>query len=213
MAQTGTVIPAGLNLRATPGGTIMEVLKQGAVVEILEAQNAFLKVSADGKTGFVAARFIKQAQAQPSQPSQPNTTTTTPAPAPASAPAATGKPRFVGNKAVAPDGSVFGKKFKLGIFNYGQTSIGQFVSANSSVFTTLSPSRLRVMQAVSANEGKLEAINTWDNAFLTFGAFQWTAGVGSAAGELVSLIARLKQTDAGVFNQLFGQFGLDIASV
>jgi hypothetical protein len=212
MAQTGVVIPAGLNLRATPGGTIIEVLKQGTVVEIIEAQNKFLKISVDGKTGFVAASLIKQDQT----PSTPGTGagTTPPAPAPPAPPPATsGKFRFVGNKAVAPDGAVFGNKFKLGIFNNGQTSIGQFVSAHSDVFTTLSPSRLSVMQAVSANEGKLEAINTWDNAFLTFGAFQWTAGAGSGAGELVSLIARLKQSDESVFNQLFGQFGLDVDSV
>ncbi|HEY0546341.1 MAG TPA: SH3 domain-containing protein [Pyrinomonadaceae bacterium] len=207
MAQTGTVISAGLNLRATPGGTIVDVLKQGAVVEIIESQNGFLKVNADGKTGFVAAKFIKQDEGQPSQPDAPSP------PAPAPAPATSGSFHFEGNKAVAPDGTVFGRKNKLGIYNYGQTSIGQFVSAHSEVFTALSPSRLSVMQAVSANEGKLEAINTWDNAFLTFGAFQWTAGAGSGAGELVSLIARLKQSDESVFNQLFGQSGLDVASV
>jgi hypothetical protein len=120
---------------------------------------------------------------------------------------------FVGTKAVAPDGTVFGKKFKLGIFNVGQTSIGQFVQAHAGAFPGLSASRLRVMQAVSANEGKLEAINTFDNAFLTFGAFQWTVGVGNGAGELPSLIARLKQQSPAVFKDLFGQFGLDIASV
>ena len=120
---------------------------------------------------------------------------------------------FEGDKAVAPDGIVFGKRFKLGIFNSGSTSIADFVGENPNAFPSLSPSRLRVMSAVSANEGKLEAINTYDNAFLTFGCFQWTAGAGDAAGELPAMVNRLKQTNAAAFNQLLGQFGLDVASV
>src|SRR4030095_13212672 len=48
----------------------------------------------------------------------------------ATGPVAGGSFHFVGNKAVAPDGTVFGKKFKLGIFNEGSTSIAAFVQAN-----------------------------------------------------------------------------------
>jgi hypothetical protein len=127
--------------------------------------------------------------------------------------APTGAFHFEGNNAVAPDGTVFGRRSGPGIFNIGQTSIRQFVQTHGGQFSNLSPSRLRVMQAVSANEGNLEAINTFDNAFLTFGAFQWTAGVGDAAGELPALVARLKRADPAVFGQLLGQFGLDVASV
>jgi len=126
---------------------------------------------------------------------------------------ANGNFHFEGNNAVAPDGTVFGKKFQLGIFNNGNTSIGDFVRANPGAFPNLSPSRLRVMSAVSVNEGKLEAINTFDNAFLTFGCFQWTAGAGDAAGELPAMVNRLKQADSAAFDQLLGQFGLDVASV
>ena len=199
MAQTGTVIPQGLNLRATAGGAIIKVLPQGATVEIVGDQGNFLKVNADGDVGFVAASFIKR-----DTPAAP--------PAPPASPAG-GSFHFDGNKAVAPDGTIFGKKFQLGIFNVGNTSIADFVRANQSAFPTLSASRLRVMAAVSANEGKLEAINTFDNAFLTFGAFQWTVGTGDSAGELPAMVNRLKQTNATVFGQLLGQFGLDVASV
>src|SRR5438067_5488096 len=118
MAQTGTVIPQGLNLRATPGGTIIKVLTQGTSVEIVADQGAFLEVNVDGQTGFVAAQFIKR-----------------------SAPAGGGGGgsfHFKGNSAVAPDGTVFGKKFKLGIFNNGTTSISDFVKANQSAFPSLS---------------------------------------------------------------------------
>ena len=192
---TGTVIPDGLNLRETPGGTVMIVLPKGTTVEILEDQGDFLKVSALGKVGFVKASLINQSAAGGGTGA-----------------GGTGF-HFEGNKAVAPDGTIFGKKFKLGIFNNGNTSIADFVAANPGSFPNLSPSRLRVMSAVSANEGKLEAINTWDNAFLTFGCFQWTVGAGNGAGELPAMVNHLKQKDPNGFDELLGQFGIDIASV
>jgi hypothetical protein len=203
MAQTGTVIPQGLNLRATPGGVIIKVLNQGTTVQIIEAAGEFLKVSVDGQVGFVKASLIKQEQSTPQ-----------PVGGGGAAPAGGGF-HFVGNQVVAPDGTVVGRRVGLGqgVSIVGKTSISQFVRAHSSAFTNLSPSRLRVMQAVSVNEGNLEAINTFDNAFLTFGTFQWTAGTGSGPGELPALIARLKQENAAVFDQLFGQHGIGIASV
>lgn len=188
MAQQGTVTAPGLNLRATPGGPIMTVLGQGTVVEILEDDGGFLKVNAGGNVGFVAARFISR-------------------------PTGEGGFRFEGAAAVAPDGSIFGQRFKLGIFNLGSTSIADFVRGNPTAFPDLSPSRLRVMAVVSANEGKLEAINTYDNAFLTFGCFQWTVGTDDAPGELPAMVNHLKEIDAAVFDRLLGQFGLDVASV
>jgi hypothetical protein len=246
MAQTGTVIPQGLNLRATPGGAlILEVLSQNATVQVLEDQGEFLKVSIGGQVGFVKASLVKLSQATP-QPAgnghgggngsgngsgngdgnvvadvipdivQPVVQPLPqPVPQPAGPPAGApgGSFHFEGNQAIAPDGTRFGRRSGPGIFNIGQTSIGQFVQSHGGLFAGLSPSRLHVMQAVSENEGRLEAINTFDNAFLTFGAFQWTVGVGNAAGELPSLVARLKRVDAAVFADLLGRFGLDVASV
>ena len=190
---TGTVTSATLNFRSSPNGDIKKKLPKGATVQILDDQGEWLKVSSDGDEGFVSSQFIQRAG---------DTPVTQPAPG-------TGEFRFDGTAAVAPDGTRFAKKFKLGVFDYGKTSITQFVSDNSARFASVSPSRLRVMQAVSENEGKLEAINTWDNAFLTFGIFQWTVGSADGAGELPSLLDRLKQTSPSVFDSFFGQNGLD----
>jgi hypothetical protein len=205
---TGTVIPKGLNLRETPGGTIKKVLPRGTTVEILDTQDGFLKVDANGEVGFVAAEFIQQNAA-----GAVGSASAAPAAAAAATAPAGGTFHFVGDKAVAPDGTVFAKKFKVGVFNNGSTSIGDFVKAHPEVFANISPSRLRVMSAVSVNEGKLEAINTYDNCFLTFGCFQWTAGQDSGGGELPAMVNRLKQNNPTAFDQLLGQFGLDVASV
>lgn len=198
MADTGVVKASPtLNLRETPGGTIKAKLPNGTIVQILEDQGEFLKVDANGQVGFVAAQFIQRG-------TSPTVTGDT---------VASGSFHFEGKAAIAPDGTRFGTKSGPGVFNLGTTSIAQFVSQRLDRFAGLSASRLRVMQAVSANEGMLDAINTFDNAFLTFGAFQWTAGVGDGAGELPALINRLKQSNPSAFGEFFGKFGLDTASI
>ena len=121
--------------------------------------------------------------------------------------------RFDGDHAVAPDGSRFAKRFKKGVFNFGHTFIGQFVRNHRAELPGVSPSLLNVMEAVSENEGKLEAINTWDDAFMTFGVFQWTAGQTNARGELAALLARLKREHGAVFEDLFGRHGLDVLNL
>ena len=199
MASTGKVTASILNLRSSPNGAVIGQLPKDTTVDILEDNGEWLKVSAQGKIGFVSAKFIT---------TQPDSTpAATPAPAPPAAPAGF---RFEGNMAVAPDGTQFAKKFKLGVFNTGKTSINQFVKDNTELFANVPPSLLRVMQAVSKNEGNLEAINTWDNAFLTFGVFQWTVGTGSGAGELAALLNRLKTASPQAFQEHFGQHGLDV---
>jgi hypothetical protein len=66
---------------------------------------------------------------------------------------------------------------------------------------------------VAENEGNLDAINTWDNAFLSFGMFQWTAGTGSGKGELPGLLARIKNEDRDLFERYCGQHGLDVSGL
>jgi hypothetical protein len=66
------------------------------------------------------------------------------------------------------------------------------------------------MVAVSENEGNLDAVNTWDNSFMTFGMFQWTAGARSDPGELAALLQKIKDTDDAVFQKYFGRHALDV---
>lgn len=99
-----------------------------------------------------------------------------------------------------------------GYFTIGRHSIKSFVAANGPGLKKLgmTTSALNVMQSVSENEGNLDAINTWDNAFMTFGCFQWTIGTGGAQGELPALFRKIKEADPAVFAQLYGQYGIDV---
>ncbi|MEJ2170653.1 MAG: hypothetical protein P8X90_34605 [Desulfobacterales bacterium] len=74
----------------------------------------------------------------------------------------------------------------------------------------MTDSAINIMAAVSENEGNLYAVNTWDNAIMTFGMFQWTAGVESSPGELPALLRKIKDADEAVFQEYFGRHGLDV---
>mgnify|MGYP006072486071 CR=1 FL=1 len=183
---------SGLNLRDKPGGLTIGSLSKGTVVALLDRDGSWWKIRAGRQSGFVAARYVSVIL---------DTDTLKP-----------GAIVVRGRDVIGPDGRVFAKTFRRGVFNCGQMSIHDYVAKHSYRFTHLSDSLLRVMQAVSANEGKLEAINTWDNAFLTFGCFQWTAGTGDSAGELPALIARLKKEKPNAFDTFFKDAGLDVAA-
>lgn len=107
------------------------------------------------------------------------------------------------------------KKFRLGLFDVGSQKPGDFVRDHAAELRKLkiTQSELNVMIAVAKNEGNLDAINTWDNSFLSFGMFQWTAGPRTAPGELPALLARLKDEDRDLFDKYCGQHGLDVVDV
>lgn len=106
------------------------------------------------------------------------------------------------------------KKFKKGVYNVGVHSPAAFIEKNPDKLKSLglTDSLMRIIAAVSKNEGNLEAVNTWDNAFLTFGMFQWTIGQGKEKGELPALIQKVKIADSLKFEKYFGQYGLDISA-
>ena len=107
------------------------------------------------------------------------------------------------------------RKFRRGLFTTGRQKPAAFVTSHADKLHALkvTQSEINVMIAVAENEGNLDAINTWDNAFLSFGLFQWTAGTGSNKGELPALVARIKDEDRDLFDKYCGQHGLDVTEV
>lgn len=103
-------------------------------------------------------------------------------------------------------------RFKQGVYFYGLRKAIDFIHANRSSLNELglTDSAINVMVAVSENEGNLDAVNTWDNSFMTFGMFQWTAGARSDPGELPALLQKIRTADEPAFQKYFGGHGLDI---
>src|SRR5437660_1845591 len=202
----GTVTATSLNLRDAPEGAIVDVLENGASVSVLDTQGGWLRVSTtiDGQPrfGWVSAQFVRVASA--------------PAPAAAGASAVppaddSAHPGTVQDgKAIGPDGQIFAHSFKLGFFTLGSTLLVDWLAANLTP-AGISPSMVSTVRATSLNEGKLEAINSYDSAFLSFGMLQWTAGTGDDPGELAAFLGLVKDTDPNAFQTYFGRYGLDVS--
>ena len=115
------------------------------------------------------------------------------------------------------DGTKEGRftRYKKGVFTSGQQKAMKFINTNKSSLKSigLTDSAMNVMIAVSENEGNLDAINTWDNSFMTFGMFQWTAGAGNSKGELPALLKKIKTANTDLFFEYYGQYGLDVINV
>ncbi len=106
------------------------------------------------------------------------------------------------------------KKHKKGVWTMGGDKPLDFIHNNEEELldSGLSASDVRIITPVSSNEGDLNAINTWDNCFMTFGMFQWTLGQDSGKGELPALLLRLKKDEPDAFEQYFGRFGVGLSS-
>jgi len=104
------------------------------------------------------------------------------------------------------------RKFRRGYYTFGDVKTAKFIDENRDHLKSqgMTDSALNVMLGVSENEGNIDAINTWDNAIMTFGLFQWTVGVGSAKGELPALIKKIREADEDVFQEYYGAYGLGL---
>lgn len=102
-------------------------------------------------------------------------------------------------------------KKEPGVYWNGNEAVGSFLERYpNEVNPELSPISLKVIEQVARNEGKLDAINTYDQAFLSIGIFQWTLGTGSNAGELPALLFKLKTKYPLKFNTWFVPLGIGI---
>lgn len=108
--------------------------------------------------------------------------------------------------------SVHFRPFRKGLWTVGDQEAIDFIKDNREKLDklNLSESIIKVMRPVSKNEGNLDAINTWDNSFLTFGMFQWTIGAQENAGELPALLKKIQTHHPDKFQKYFGIYGLDI---
>ena len=101
-----------------------------------------------------------------------------------------------------------------GWYTFGEREIADFIEKEPALIRELqmSNSAKNMLRAVSDNEGKLEAINAYDGAFLSFGIFQWTLGTGDSKGELASLLKRIKESYPATFHRYYGRYGIDVTN-
>ena len=66
-----------------------------------------------------------------------------------------------------------------------------------------------ILKYISKNEGCFDAVNSYDKAIFSFGFIQFTGAVASGS-MLTRVLARLKDRDEDVFNECFGQYGMNV---
>ena len=193
----GRITGSNVRLRAAPNGAILGQLALGTRIEIGETTGGWVAVTAGGQSGFVSAQFVAPDAAPAGDALPPEDNGTIDADA---------------RNAFTPDGRPFARRTGPGFATVGATTIADFLASDraQSEFAGTAASLLHVIAAASRNEGRLEAINSYDNSFLSFGALQWTAGQDGNAGELAALLARLQQRAPAAFDSYFGRYGLDL---
>ena len=105
-----------------------------------------------------------------------------------------------------------GRVHRKGMYRVGFQEPETFISNHREKLleVNLTDSEMNVIFATSENEGNLDAVNTWDNQFISFGMFQWTAGSPGKPGELPALLQIVKSRYPDDFQHYWGQFGLDV---
>ncbi len=112
-----------------------------------------------------------------------------------------------------PEKLFVGKLHRKGLYRVGLAEPETFIANHREKLweVNLSDSEVNVILATSENEGNLDAVNTWDNQFISFGMFQWTAGGPGKPGELPALLQVIKDRYPDDFQHYWAQFGLDVA--
>ncbi|MGD8293994.1 MAG: LysM domain-containing protein [Desulfobacterales bacterium] len=105
-----------------------------------------------------------------------------------------------------------GRLHRKGMYRVGFQEPEAFISNHREKLleVNLTDSEMNVIFATSENEGNLDAVNTWDNQFISFGMLQWTAGSSGKPGELPALLQIVKSLYPDDFQHYWGQFGLDV---
>ncbi len=114
-----------------------------------------------------------------------------------------------------PEKIFVGRLHRKGLYRVGLQEPETFIGNHREKLleVNLTDSEMNVIFATSENEGNLDAVNTWDNQFISFGMFQWTAGGPDKPGELPALLKAVKESYPDDFQHYWGQFGLDVVDV
>jgi LysM repeat protein len=113
-----------------------------------------------------------------------------------------------------PEKIFIGRRHRKGMHRIGMQEPEAFVANHREKFQGVNPthSELNVILAVSENFSNMDAVNTWDNQYISFGMFQWSAGLPGKPGELPALLMVIKEGYPDDFQHYWAQFGLDVVA-
>jgi len=113
-----------------------------------------------------------------------------------------------------PEKIFIGRRHRKGLLRMGMQEPETFIANHREKFqeVNLTDSEINVILAVSDNFSNMDAVNTWDNQHISFGMFQWSAGLPGKPGELPALLMLIKERYPDDFQHYWAQFGLDVTA-
>ena len=113
---------------------------------------------------------------------------------------------------VKPQKIFVGRLHRKGLYRAGLQEPEAFILNHREKLKgiNLTDSEVNVILAAAENERNLDAVNTCDNQFISFGLFQWTAGGPDKPGELPAMMRVVKDEYPDDFQHYWAQFGLDV---
>jgi hypothetical protein len=114
---------------------------------------------------------------------------------------------------VKPKKIFVGRLHRKGLHRMGVQEPETFIVEHREMIqeANLSESEINVILAAAENARNLDAVDTWENQFISFGMFQWSAGPPEKPGELPALLQLIKERYPDNFQHYWAQFGLDVA--
>ena len=114
-----------------------------------------------------------------------------------------------------PEKIFVGRMHRKGLHRVGVQEPEKFIADHREMLqvANLTDSEVNVILAACENEENMDAVNTWDNQFISFGMFQWSAGGSRKPGELPVLLQIIKDHFPDDFQHYWAQFGLDVVEV
>jgi hypothetical protein len=116
---------------------------------------------------------------------------------------------------VKPEKIYIGRQHRRGLHRMGLQEPETFIAEHREMLreSYLTESEVNVILAISENASNLDAVDTREKQFISFGMFQWTAGPSGKPGALPALLQLIKIGYPDNFQHYWAQFGLDVTEV
>ncbi|UCD79611.1 MAG: LysM peptidoglycan-binding domain-containing protein [Desulfobacterales bacterium] len=116
---------------------------------------------------------------------------------------------------VKPEKIYVGRLHRKGLHRVGGQEPETFIADHREMLqdANLTDAEVNIILAACENEGNMDAVNTWHNQFISFGMFQWSAGLPGKPGDLPALLQVIKDGYPDDFQHYWAQFGLDVVEV
>ncbi|MCK6508490.1 LysM peptidoglycan-binding domain-containing protein [Myxococcota bacterium] len=141
----------------------------------------------------------------PTTNTAPTTPATTPTTTPVSSTSSVQTPDNPFDLPRPPGRTFYNNTFGVNGTYYGGTMDPRVAFERFGPALGMTEQQMHAALAPTNNEGRMDAINTYDSGAISYGMFQWTARY-----EMQNLLGKMKEINPNEFQQYFGKYGFDV---